>query len=137
MIDSFLALLGLGQVQSHRAEDWFAVASSHLANVEKICLEAGLRLIFEIDRLGIIVEKSGGSAEISLAPLINMQQQNEQIKALVETNRNLLNKMGANAKVVAELERWTGTCQVITTQIDIAVSQIEGAFDFTLSDHAP
>lgn len=127
MFEILLSVLGFGQAQGHRAEERIAAAASLLSNVEKTNLEAGVRLIYEIDRLGRLAEKSSVPIDAALEPLFSMQQQNEQLKALVDTNRDLLKRMGANTTVVAELERWAGTCQVILTQIDLTVRQIEDA----------
>jgi orotate phosphoribosyltransferase-like protein len=51
MIDLLLSLIGMGQSQSNRSADRFALASSHLANIEKICLKVGVQLGYEIRRL--------------------------------------------------------------------------------------
>jgi len=125
MIDTLLSLIGLGQSQSHRAEDRFAIASSHLANIEKFCLEAGVQLNYEIPRLSQLAEERGVPPEQAINPLVKMAQQNEKLSELVATNRELLRKMGASAQVVAELERWAGTCKVMPKQIDLSVRQVE------------
>lgn len=131
MLEALLAFLGLGQAQSHRSEDRFAVASSHLATAERISLETDVRLTYEIDRLERLAKKSQTPIEVALAPLINMQLENEQIKSLAQKNRDLLRRKGANSEVVTELERWAGTCQVIPTQIDLQVRKIEGVLSAT------
>lgn len=125
MIDTLLSLIGMGQSQSHRSTDRFAIASSHLANIEKICLESGVQLNYEISRLALLAERRGVAPEQAVDPLVKMAQQNEQLRDLVASNRALLRKKGASAQVVAELERWAGTCTVITKQIDLTVRQIE------------
>ncbi len=129
MIDAFLAFLGLRQAAAHKSAGRFAVASSHLVNVEKTCLETGVRLVFEIDRLGCLAEDMGAPIDFVVAPLVTMQQQNEQLRALVKSNRDLLKKRGANAVVVAELDHWAGTCQIIGTQIDLTVRQVEDSLN--------
>lgn len=125
MIDTLLSLIGMGQSQSHRSADRFAVASSHLSNIEKICLEAGVLLGYEIPRLSRLAEVRNVPSEEAVGPLVKMAQQNEQLSELVATNRELLQKKGANAQVVAELERWAGTCTVMPKQIQLTVRQIE------------
>ncbi len=125
MIDTLLALIGMGQSQSHRSSDRYASASSHLANVESICLEAGVQLNYEIQRLAKLAEEVGVSPDQAVGPLVEMAEQNEQISEMVATNRDLLGKKGANARVVAELDRWEGTCRVMPKQIDLTVRQIE------------
>jgi hypothetical protein len=125
MIDTLLALIGMGQSQSHRSTDRYASASSHLANVESICLEAGLQLNYEIRRLARLAEEMGVQPDQAVDPLVKMAEQNEQVSEMVATNRELLNKKGATARVVAELERWEGTCKVMPKQIDLTVRQIE------------
>ncbi len=125
MIDILLSLIGMGQSQNHRAADRVAIASSHLANIEKICLEAGVQLNYEIPRLAQLAEGRGVPPEQAIDPLVKMAQQNEQLSGLVATNREHLRKRGASAQVIAELERWAGTCTVIPKQIDLTVRQIE------------
>ena len=125
MIDTLLSLIGMGQTQRHRSSDRFAIASSHLANIEKICLETGVQLNYEIPRLVQLAEGKGVPPEQAVDPLVKMAQQNEQLSELVETNRELLLEKGASVKVVAELERWAGTCTVMPKQVDLTVRQIE------------
>jgi hypothetical protein len=105
MIDTLLSLIGLGQFQSHRSVDLFAVASSHLASIEKICLKTVAYLNYEIPRLSRLAEGKGGASEEAIDPLVKMAQQNEQLSELVATNRELLQKKSANPQIVAELER--------------------------------
>lgn len=125
MIDTLLSLIGIGQSQRHRSADRFAVASSHLANIEKTCLEAGVLLGYEIPRLSRLAEGRNVPSEEAVGPLVKMAQQNEQLSELVATKREQLQKKGVNAQVVAELERWAGTCTVIPKQIQLIVRQIE------------
>lgn len=125
MIDTLLALIGMGQSQSQRSADRFATASTHLANIESICLEASIQLNYEIQRLGRLADEMGVQADQAVEPLIEMSNQNEQISRLVTENRQLLGKKGASAQVVTDLERWEGTCRVMSKQIDLAARQIE------------
>ncbi|MEO1554879.1 MAG: hypothetical protein AAFS01_00490 [Pseudomonadota bacterium] len=125
MIDTLLSLIGMGQSQSHRSADRFAIASSHLANIEKVCLEADVQLKYEVPRLSRLAEERGVPPEEAIGPLLQMAQQKEKLRELVATNRELLQKKGANAQVVAEVERWAGTCSVIPKQIELTVRQIE------------
>jgi hypothetical protein len=125
MIDTLLSLIGMGQSQSHRSTDRFASASSHLANVEQICLQTSVQLNYEIPRLAQLAVEKGVPPEQAVAPLVKMAQQNDQLRDLVTTNRELLSKKGASAQVVAELERWAGTCTVMPKQINLTVRHIE------------
>lgn len=61
----------------------------------------------------------------TIEPLINMQKQIEKLKTFVNTSRNLLNKNGVNDQVIIDTDQCAGTCQVITTQLDLTVKQIE------------
>lgn len=125
MIDTLLALIGMGQSQSHRSSDRYATASSHLSNVESTCLEAGVQLSYEIQRLARLAEEMGVPPDQAVDPLVKMAEQNEQLNEMATINRELLRKNGANAQVLAELERWEGTCRVMPKQIDLTVRQIE------------
>lgn len=64
-------------------------------------------------------------AGTAVGPLVEMAEQNQQLSDLVATNRELLQTKGANTQVVAELERWAGTCAVMPKQIELTVRQIE------------
>lgn len=127
MIETILSLLGLGQTQRHRSADRFSVASTHLSNVEKLSLEVGVKLSYESKRLLALAQVAGVPPELFRGPLDTMMDQIAQIRSLVETNRRLLDDKGANEKVVAELERWAGTCQVMPTQVELTVKHIEDA----------
>ncbi|MEP3346754.1 MAG: hypothetical protein ABJN34_08955 [Litoreibacter sp.] len=98
-----------------------------MANVERICLETGVQLNYEIQRLSQLAEEMRVPPDQAISPLFRMAEQNEQLGEMATTNRELLSKKGANAQVVAELERWESTCSVMPKQIDLTVRQIEEA----------
>ncbi len=94
MIDTLLSLIGMGQSESHRSTDRFTVASSHVASIEKICLEASVQLNYEVPRLSRLAEERGLPPEEAVVPLVKMIGQNQQLTELVATNRELLQKKG-------------------------------------------
>ncbi|MEO0342799.1 MAG: hypothetical protein AAF198_05120 [Pseudomonadota bacterium] len=110
-------------------EDSDTLASKYILRGEKLSLEASMRLDFEIQRLGNKANTFGADAETTVAPLVEMQNQNEEIKSFAQRNRELLNSKGASVEFVAEIERWAGTCEVFRTQVDLTAEQIEQSLE--------
>jgi hypothetical protein len=125
MIEWFLSALSMGQAAKYRTEDLYASAAKHIADVENACLACNVRLAQEFDRIERLCNGRDISAEVAIKPLISIQGYVDEISLLAQQNRCLLNSKGASVKVVAELERWAGTCKAMSAQIDLAVQRIE------------
>ncbi len=67
----------------------------------------------------------------ALEPLAEMSTQIHEIKCLVETNRDLLGKKGANTKVLAELERWLSIAQVIPKHVEFTIQRMNAKISNT------
>lgn len=125
MLEVLLSLLGLSHATSQRAEERKLHAAAILARIDATIMEAALRLDYEIPRLRCVASSALVPPEMAVASLINMRTQCDQIRKMVETNRSLLSSKGANATVIAEPEKWAGTCSVIPVQLALGVQQIE------------
>lgn len=125
MLEIFFSLLGLGHAASQRAEERKLHAAAILARIDATIMEAALRLDYEIPRLRYVASIALALPEMAVVSLITMRTQCDQIREMVETSRSLLSSKGAKATVVAELEKWAGTCSVIPAQLALGVQQIE------------
>lgn len=126
MFEYILGLLGLGRELHNRAEDQKIRAAGLLAKVEASLIESRSILDAESVRLRHLALAVSFPPEKALTALAAMRGQCDAIQQQVDQSREMLNKLGANTRLIMELERWAGTCSAIPAHISTTVRQIEG-----------
>ncbi|MEM9715638.1 MAG: hypothetical protein AAF826_03880 [Pseudomonadota bacterium] len=129
MIDAFLSLFGLGSGNAKGPIDDDTKASKIISRVEKVSGEASVRLAFETQRLGNKANTFGMDAKASVAPLVELQKQNADLRSLVDHHSDRLAKDGADTEFLAVIDQWAASSDALRQQVDLTAEEIEQSLE--------